>query len=166
MDEDEIPGSVVVEIQLSKYLDTSLIDVDAHPTYVTVVIKNKTLRLRFPEEVHSDAGKAQRSKVTGALRLIFPKVDERSVQRSLRVKQHMEEEEAARQAAALAEQERSRVKKKGELILEAVRIKGIVKQDVEEPSTSMMKAVKSRKTGETNWTNPEADDDDECPALY
>lgn len=51
MDEDEVPGSIVVEVSLPKYLDSSLIDVDAHPTHVTVVIKNKTLRLRFPEEV-------------------------------------------------------------------------------------------------------------------
>jgi hypothetical protein len=32
-------------------LDTSLIDVDVHPTFVTIIAKNKTLRLKFPEEV-------------------------------------------------------------------------------------------------------------------
>lgn len=84
MDEDEQPGYIILDVYVSKYLDTSLIDVDSHPTYVTIIIKNKTLRLSFPEEVKCDLGKAERSQVTGALRLTFPKVDfQKSAQRSL-----------------------------------------------------------------------------------
>lgn len=69
---DEI-FEVVLEVDLPRFLDTSLIDVDVHPSYVSIVAKNKLLRLRFPELVHSDAGKAERSKVTGTLRLTLPK---------------------------------------------------------------------------------------------
>jgi hypothetical protein len=32
---------VVLEVRVQKYLDSSLIDVDVHPTYVSMVIKSK-----------------------------------------------------------------------------------------------------------------------------
>lgn len=34
-------GSVVLEVSVPRYLDSSLIDVDVHPHYVSVVIKGK-----------------------------------------------------------------------------------------------------------------------------
>ncbi|KAK1929071.1 Protein tilB [Phytophthora citrophthora] len=64
---------IVLEVHLPRFLDTSLVDVDVHPSYVSIVAKNKVLRLKFPELVHSDTGKAERSKVTGTLRLTLPK---------------------------------------------------------------------------------------------
>ncbi|TMW69552.1 hypothetical protein Poli38472_001708 [Pythium oligandrum] len=64
---------IILEVDLPRFLDTSLVDVDVHPSYVSMVIKNKLFRLRFPELVHSDQGKAERSKVTGTLRLTLPK---------------------------------------------------------------------------------------------
>lgn len=69
---DEV-ADVVLEVDLPRFLDTSLVDVDVHPSYVSIVAKNKLLRLRFSELVHSDAGTAERSKVTGTLRLTLPK---------------------------------------------------------------------------------------------
>ena len=32
---------VVLEVRVQKFLDSSLIDVDVHPTYVSMVIKSK-----------------------------------------------------------------------------------------------------------------------------
>jgi protein TilB len=40
-DEESKPGNVVLEVKVAKYLDSSLIDVDVHPTYVSVIIKSK-----------------------------------------------------------------------------------------------------------------------------
>jgi hypothetical protein len=40
-DEEGTPGSIVLEVRLPKHMDSSLIDVDVHPTYVSVVVKGK-----------------------------------------------------------------------------------------------------------------------------
>lgn len=86
--------TIVLEVDLPRFLDTSLIDVDVHPAYVSIVAKNKLLRLRFPERVHSDAGTAERSKVTGTLRLTLPKAHVSATQQ-LRAQLQREEQERA-----------------------------------------------------------------------
>jgi hypothetical protein len=67
-------------VELPRYLDASLITVDSHPHFVTIVVKGKVLRLRFPgdAEVNSDAGTAKRSATTGDLVLTFPLVSKRT----------------------------------------------------------------------------------------
>lgn len=40
-DEDSKPGCVLLEVQFPKHLDSSLIDVDVHPNYVSMVVKTK-----------------------------------------------------------------------------------------------------------------------------
>ncbi|GLE04334.1 hypothetical protein PINS_up013249 [Pythium insidiosum] len=90
---------IVLEVDLPRFLDTSLIDVDVHPSYVSMVIKNKLLRLRFPELVHSDQGKAERSKVTGTLRLTLPKAHVTPTQQ-LRAQLKREERERQEQQRA------------------------------------------------------------------
>ncbi|RLN48982.1 hypothetical protein BBJ28_00015605 [Nothophytophthora sp. Chile5] len=83
---------VILEVDLPRFLDTSLVDVDVHPSYVSIVAKNKILRLKFPELVHSDAGTAERSKITGTLRLTLPKAHVTPTQQ-LRAQLHREEQE-------------------------------------------------------------------------
>lgn len=39
-------GCVLLEVPLPRYLDSSLIDVDVHPTWVSLVVKAKLLRLK------------------------------------------------------------------------------------------------------------------------
>lgn len=47
-DEESRPGVVVLEVRVQKFLDSSLIDVDVHPTYVSMVIKSKvSTRMRM-----------------------------------------------------------------------------------------------------------------------
>jgi hypothetical protein len=70
--------SLQVHVELPRFLDASLIQVDSHPTYITIVIKGKVLRLRFPEEVNSDAGTAKRSATTGDLVITLPRVARRA----------------------------------------------------------------------------------------
>ncbi|KAF4134516.1 Leucine-rich repeat [Phytophthora infestans] len=86
---------IILEVDLPRFMDTSMVDVDVHPSYVSIVAKNKVLRLKFPELVHSDAGKAERSKTTGTLRLTLPKAHVTPTQQ-LRAKLHREEQEKKR----------------------------------------------------------------------
>ena len=65
-------GIIGLDVNLPKHLDSSLIDVDVHPTYVSVIVKSKVLRLRLPVEVKADESKCQRSKVTGHLLVSMP----------------------------------------------------------------------------------------------
>lgn len=66
---------LTLEISIQKHLSSSLVDVDIHPTYVSVVIKSKVLRLSLPVEVQSEASTAQRSLATGKLLIKMPKVN-------------------------------------------------------------------------------------------
>ena len=75
-DEDLKPHHLVLEVFIQRHLDSSLVDVDVHPHYVSVVIKAKTLRLNLPCEVKSSQSYAQRSKANGHLVIFMPKVDE------------------------------------------------------------------------------------------
>lgn len=42
-DEESRPGAVVLEVRVARHLDSSLIDVDVHPSYVSMVIKGKVV---------------------------------------------------------------------------------------------------------------------------
>mmetsp|Transcript_28113 Transcript_28113/g.33296 ORF Transcript_28113/g.33296 Transcript_28113/m.33296 type:complete len:262 (-) Transcript_28113:201-986(-) len=67
------PGHIQLDISIQKHLSSSLIDVDVHPTYISVVIKSKVLRLLLPAEVISEQSVAQRSITTGHLLVTIPK---------------------------------------------------------------------------------------------
>ena len=71
-DEDE--NNIYFEVSIPKNLSTALIDANVFPTYISVVIKQKILRIKTPAEVNSDASVAQRSRATGSLKIIAPKV--------------------------------------------------------------------------------------------
>lgn len=104
-DEYVKPGSVVLTVGVPRYLDSSMLDVDCHPAFVSIIIKNKTLRLRWPEEVVSAKCVAQRSKTTGDLVLTVPCLDPSSLARARmeRAKHEAEDKaEAAAEAAAKA----------------------------------------------------------------
>lgn len=76
-DDEAKPGCLLLDVAVARHLDSSLIDLDVHPTYVSVVIKSKTLRLALPCEVKADQASAQRSKTTGHLVVTMPKLDDR-----------------------------------------------------------------------------------------
>lgn len=50
-DEEERPGFVVLDVGVPKHLDSSLIDVDVHPAWASIVIKGKVLRLRVSHDL-------------------------------------------------------------------------------------------------------------------
>ena len=74
-DEDQNPGHLTLDIAIQKHLSTSLVDVDVHPTYISVVIKSKVLRLVLPVEVKASESTAKRSLTTGHLLVTMPKYD-------------------------------------------------------------------------------------------
>jgi protein TilB len=68
-------GILTMTISLPKHLSTSLIDVDIHPTYVSVIVKSKILRVILPVDVISDRSAAKRIASSGHLELIMPKAN-------------------------------------------------------------------------------------------
>lgn len=62
-------------MNIPKYLDTSLIQVNVNPTYISVRIKGKLTQLRLDEEVYSDKSIIKRSEITGELVVTMPKVN-------------------------------------------------------------------------------------------
>mmetsp|Transcript_30256 Transcript_30256/g.76129 ORF Transcript_30256/g.76129 Transcript_30256/m.76129 type:complete len:445 (+) Transcript_30256:94-1428(+) len=78
MDEDK-EGNIKVDIDLPKFMDSSLLDLDVQPKYFRITVKkpekhDKILQLIFPSEVRSDECQAQRSQTTGNLVLLVPKL--------------------------------------------------------------------------------------------
>ena len=71
---EELDEEILVEVKVSKFLDTSLIDADIHPDFVRVTIKGKVLQLCLPCEVRTDTAVAQRSQTTGSLVLRCPRL--------------------------------------------------------------------------------------------
>ncbi|KAL3772821.1 hypothetical protein ACHAWO_006904 [Cyclotella atomus] len=68
-------GNLIMTIDLPKHLSTSLIDVDIHPTYVSIVIKSRILRVVLPLEICSDRAAAKRIASSGHLELTMPKMN-------------------------------------------------------------------------------------------
>lgn len=71
MDDDD---KVVLDVPVGKYMSTASIDIDLQPTYIIINIKGKYLQLILPDEVKPGESEAQRSKTTGNLKLVMPKV--------------------------------------------------------------------------------------------
>lgn len=65
-------AAITLEIAVSKYLDTSCIDIDIQPRWVRLLIKGRLLQLYLPDEVSPDLCSATRNISTGALLLTLP----------------------------------------------------------------------------------------------
>jgi len=71
--------TLILHVDIPKHLSTSLIDVDIHPTYASIVIKNKVLRVILPVEVILDGAIARRSAASGNLELVMPKMNPKEI---------------------------------------------------------------------------------------
>jgi protein TilB len=60
-------------VEISKFLDTSFINIDCYPGYITIMIKDKMLQLVFDEAVRPDTMHCERSKLTGQLAITIVK---------------------------------------------------------------------------------------------
>mmetsp|Transcript_40567 Transcript_40567/g.96385 ORF Transcript_40567/g.96385 Transcript_40567/m.96385 type:complete len:431 (+) Transcript_40567:83-1375(+) len=75
--ESDDGAAMVLEVKVSRFMDTSLIKADVQPTYVRLLIKGRLLQLELGVEVCPDRSTATRSKATGSLLLTMPKADPR-----------------------------------------------------------------------------------------
>lgn len=58
-----------------RFLDTSLIEVDAQPNYIRVTVKGKVFQMALNDEIRVDASTSQRSQITGHLLIVMPKLN-------------------------------------------------------------------------------------------
>ncbi|KAI8803598.1 hypothetical protein BJ742DRAFT_828116 [Cladochytrium replicatum] len=72
----DIDGAIILQVRLSKFVETSQIDVDVHPTWIRVTVKGKILQLLLPEEVCSSETHCERSTATGHLAITMVKGSE------------------------------------------------------------------------------------------
>ncbi|XP_062336495.1 dynein axonemal assembly factor 11 isoform X1 [Osmerus eperlanus] len=71
--DEEDKNMLVLDLEVYRHMDTSLMDVDIQPVYARVTIKGKIFQLVLPTEVQPDSSTAKRSQTTGHLVLTMPK---------------------------------------------------------------------------------------------
>jgi protein TilB len=69
---EETDDSVVFELHVPKYMDSSLIDVDINPTYIRCVVRNKLTQIRLDTEIVVSRSVIERSKSTGVIKVTCP----------------------------------------------------------------------------------------------
>ncbi|CAI5676761.1 dynein axonemal assembly factor 11 isoform X1 [Oreochromis niloticus] len=73
--EDEENNTIILDLEVYRHMDTSLIDVDVQPSYARVTVKGKIFQVVLPAEVKPDSSTAQRSQTTGHLLLTMPRAE-------------------------------------------------------------------------------------------
>jgi dynein axonemal assembly factor 11 len=72
--DDTGAASLRLELRLGKFLDTSLVDVDLHPTWIAVFVKHRAIFLNLPDEVKVSSAKAERSQASGMLAITMERL--------------------------------------------------------------------------------------------
>lgn len=90
---EDNPEEFILELEVYKYLDTNLMEVDVQPIYVKVVVKGKIFQFVLPEEVYTDRSVAQRSQTTGHLVVRMPRVGYKPTKKTPLLNKHKEESE-------------------------------------------------------------------------
>lgn len=153
--------SLIMRVAIPKHLSTSLVDVDIHPTYVSVVIKSKILRVVLPVEVLSDKSIARRSAVSGYLELVMPRAD--SGEDVIRLGHVLDNDGKVQTEIGKGIYENATLKKRERLGQSLLNVAGRVQ---------MLKIVQNQTSDTTNSTNSCDDggddekDDDEPPPLF
>ncbi|KXS17572.1 outer arm dynein light chain 1 [Gonapodya prolifera JEL478] len=130
----ETPATVILRVDLPKFLDSSLLDLDVHPTWLRLTVKGKILQLVLDQEVRPDDVLAERSKHSGSLAVTMRKaggvvgaVGEGDVEAVRRREREQEEEERRRDK-------------------EAERVKAEKEKEARSGATRRMKLLKSSAT--------------------
>ncbi|XP_058056362.1 protein tilB [Anopheles bellator] len=69
------PDRYELNVHLYRFLDTSLVEVDAQPNYVRITVKGKVFQLALQHEIHPDRASCQRSTTTGHMLIVMPKLN-------------------------------------------------------------------------------------------
>ncbi|XP_035905646.1 protein tilB [Anopheles stephensi] len=81
------PDRFELDLHLYKYLDTSLIAVDAQPNYVRVTVKGKIFQLALKQDIQTDRSTCQRSETTGHMLIVMPKLNPERIVKPSTVKE-------------------------------------------------------------------------------
>jgi len=171
--DDDFKGNIVVRIELPKFMDSSLLDMDVQPNYIRITVKkpekhDKYIQVPLPEEVRVDNSEAQRSQVTGELVITCPKL-------------HYDKSEHERQRGGLTEEGLSYGRKKdkeiatldgkgkvapGSSLKGSVRVSGML-ADPASLSSSDIKPAQAAVPGSKGKKDEDSDfeDDPDCPPL-
>jgi len=68
------PDFSFFELKIPKYLDTSLIDVNINPNWVSVRIKGKLTQMKLQDEIIVEKSSIQRSQITGFMTIKMQKL--------------------------------------------------------------------------------------------
>eukprot|EP00550_Attheya_septentrionalis_P007418 CAMPEP_0198295722 /NCGR_PEP_ID=MMETSP1449-20131203/29214_1 /TAXON_ID=420275 /ORGANISM="Attheya septentrionalis, Strain CCMP2084" /LENGTH=454 /DNA_ID=CAMNT_0043996115 /DNA_START=26 /DNA_END=1390 /DNA_ORIENTATION=+ len=175
LDEETRPGYFVLDVTLQKYLSTSLVDVDVHPTFVRIVIKSKLLRLVLPCEVQAKESIAQRSATTGHLVISMPKVQlTNNHDNAQMISLPSCSKQETTPAAAINDYDATMGSKltplKGPVQIEGlVKIGhgGIGKQEQSIPQTALgMKVIRTTRISAINTNHDEDDGEEHPPPLF
>ncbi len=63
----ETKHTLILSVEISKFLDTSFIELDIHPKWIAITIKGKLLQLAMDVEVCPEKSISERSKTSGQL---------------------------------------------------------------------------------------------------
>eukprot|EP00347_Sterkiella_histriomuscorum_P023729 403333583 len=92
---------VILEMQIPKFMDTSLVNVDLNPQYIRMEIRGKITQLKHPDEIIVEKSKLQRSQTTGVLMITMPKSNINEVEarnmRNQQIKEDKEKQDKLRQ---------------------------------------------------------------------
>ncbi|KND04944.1 hypothetical protein, variant [Spizellomyces punctatus DAOM BR117] len=143
--------TITLHVELSKFVDTSLIDVDVQPTWLRISVKGKILQLVLDEEVQTENVLCERSRVTGwlAVTMVKAHVDKTKADViEIRNKERRIKEDEERQKRALQrKQETSAERKKNYRTsftpTESVDLRNIV-ADAQTPTASAKASIFDR----------------------
>ena len=125
---------ILLEVQIPRFMDTSLVNVDLHPTYVRLDIKGKFTQLKFEEEILVDKSKIQRSQTTGGLLITMPKASISEYDaKSMRMMKMKDEKDQDDKLKALDRAQKEGLVKQKELAREFKRSEEEQKQSRDDP---------------------------------
>ncbi|TPX35695.1 hypothetical protein SmJEL517_g02019 [Synchytrium microbalum] len=156
--------TLALHLELPKLMDTSLIDVDVHSTYVTVTVKGKVFQLVLDEEVESEGVLCERSRLTGELVITMIKAGHKDVDvRRIRV---LDEGKISKSAEPVKKLSRYQEMVTGA----AVDYRNIVSEAAVKPSKPIQQhsasKIVERKGAIAQAAEPDFEDDPDVPPLY
>ena len=165
----ETKKTLVLDVKISKFIDTSLLDVDLHDTFIKITIKDKILQLTTSEPVHVDSVLCERSKATGHLliTMVKSKVLEKDLQK-IRKEEVTQQECLKKKAAEEKGKENGRNRRYERLFepKEAVNIRNILEQVKLDQRQDLKKGIVDVKTCQQEIVIPsDFVDDPDVPPL-
>ena len=75
LDESPDRTKLIFNMEVPRFMDTSMLNVDLQPTFVRVDVKGKVTQIRFDEEILVERSQVQRSQTTGWLCITMPRAN-------------------------------------------------------------------------------------------